>query len=60
MKLERRDWWWMLGMTFVGGSLGNKGGWFSLVSLLTGILIGASLGLLISRLTRKSDAGSTK
>ncbi len=51
MIFDRRDLWWTTGMLIVCGGIANKGGWFEPVRVLLGTLVGACLGLLISRLT---------
>jgi uncharacterized membrane protein YjjB (DUF3815 family) len=56
MTLEKRDWWWIIGLSVVCSGL-DKRGWSDPGSALVGALVGACLGLLISRLTKRRRAG---
>lgn len=53
MTFEKRDGWWMLGMAIVCSGL-DKRGWLQPDAAALGALIGACLGFLISRLTKRS------
>ncbi len=54
MTLEKRDFWWTLGMAIVFSGL-DKRGWSQPVSAALAAFVGAGLGFLISRLTKKTD-----
>ena len=54
MAFEKRDWWWIVGMTIVCSSFVDKRGWSEPWTAVLGAVIGACLGFLISRLTRRS------
>ena len=57
MNFERRDLWWAIGMAIVCVLLLNKRGWSESGPAVLRGLVGAGLGIVISRMTRKARSG---
>jgi hypothetical protein len=55
MAFEKRDFWWMIGMAIACSSL-DKRGWSEPGTALLAALVGAGLGFVISRLTKRAKA----
>lgn len=53
MTFEKRDLWWMIGMSLACSSL-DKRGWSEPSTALLTALVGAGLGFVISRLTKRA------
>jgi hypothetical protein len=55
MRLEKRDWFWIIGMAIVCSGLGKRG-WSEPTSAMLGGLIGVGLGLVISKATKRTTS----